>query len=96
MTATVILWIYIVLLVVGGLMGLKAGSKISLYMSLGFAAALVLCALRIIAWRYAVDFILLALLFVFGVRFAKSKSFMPMGMMTVVTIVTLAALHLIR
>ena len=41
MNATVILWIYIVLLAVGGLIGFfKAKSRVSLIMSLAFAAAL--------------------------------------------------------
>ena len=39
-----ILWIYIVLLFLGGLVGyLKAGSKISLIMSASFAGILILC-----------------------------------------------------
>ena len=49
----IILWIYIVLLVAGGLVGfLKAGSKMSLIMSLAFAAPLALCALRILNVAY--------------------------------------------
>ena len=41
-----VLWIYIVLLLVGGLIGfLKAKSQVSLVMSAAFAAALVLCAI---------------------------------------------------
>ena len=41
--ANTVLWIYIVLLLVGGLIGfLKAGSKVSLISSSVFAAALVL------------------------------------------------------
>ena len=73
MSPNTILWSYIVLLVAGGMMGLlKAGSKASLFISLLFAAVLSLCAMNIIRGRYAVDFILLALMFVFGIRFAKS------------------------
>ena len=45
MNATTVLWIYIVLLVVGGLIGfLKAKSQVSLIMSVVFAALLALCA----------------------------------------------------
>jgi len=96
-TPDIILWIYIVLLVVGGIMGLlKAGSKVSLYTSLGFAVALSLCAMRVIADRHVADYILIGLLFVFGVRFAKSKRFMPMGMMAIATVLTLALRHLLR
>ena len=57
MSPNTILWSYIVLLVAGGMMGLlKAGSKTSLFTSLIFAALLSLCAMNIIRWRYAVDF----------------------------------------
>jgi len=43
--ANLVLWIYIVLLLVGGLIGfLKAGSKVSLITSAGFAAALAVAA----------------------------------------------------
>jgi len=94
MSPNTILWSYIVLLVAGGMMGLlKAGSKTSLFTSLIFAAVLSLCAMNIIRWRYAVDFIFLGLLFVFGMRFAKSRKFMPMGLMAIATILALAARH---
>ena len=94
MSPNTILWSYIVLLVAGGMMGLlKAGSKASLFTSLIFAAMLSLCAMNIIRERYAVDFILLALMFVFGIRFAKSRKFMPMGLMAIATILALAARH---
>src|SRR5437667_17421 len=46
---TTLLWIYIVLLVIGGLIGfLKAKSRVSLIMSVAFASALSCCALGII------------------------------------------------
>ena len=53
MTPNTVLWIYIALLVAGGLMGfLKAKSKMSLIMSLAFALPLALCALHIIDTTY--------------------------------------------
>ena len=88
---TVYLWIYIVLLVAGGLMGfLKAKSKMSLITSLVFALILILCAVGSIQGRYAADITLLVLLVFFGMRFVKSKKFMPMGMMALLSVVTLA------
>ncbi len=90
-----ILWIYIVLLVIGGLIGfLKAKSKVSLIMSVAFAAALSLCAARIVFEPYMADILLAALLVVFAMRVVRTKKFMPAGLMLVLTIVALALRHL--
>jgi uncharacterized membrane protein (UPF0136 family) len=97
MTPISVLWVYIVLLVAGGAVGfLKAQSKMSLLMSVGFAALLSLCAMKIIPDPMVADIILVVLLIFFGMRAAKSKKFMPMGMMTVLTILALALRHLPR
>jgi len=86
-----LLWIYIVLLLVGGLIGFfKAGSKPSLIASVGFAALLTLCALNVIFKGYVADLLLVALLVVFGIRLSKTKKFMPSGLMLVLTTVVLA------
>ena len=89
-----ILWIYILLLLVGGLIGyLKAGSKVSLIMSAVFAALLILTA---IPWLFQPAFarglanvLMAALLVVFALRLTKTKKFMPSGLMLVITAVTL-------
>ena len=95
MNANTILWIYIVLLVAGGLAGfLKAGSKVSLITSVTFAALLSLCALRIIFQAYVADILLVVLLVVFGIRLSKTKKFMPSGLMVALTLITLALRHL--
>jgi uncharacterized membrane protein (UPF0136 family) len=92
-----VLWIYIVLLLAGGLMGLiKAGSKISLVTSATFALLLALCALGIIRPFYVADIILGALVLVFGIRFAKGRKFMPSGMMLGLSAVVLAVLLLVK
>ena len=89
--ANTVLWIYIVLLVIGGLIGfLKAKSKVSLIMSVTFAALLALCAVGAVFKPYMADIFLAALLVVFGMRLAKTKKFMPSGMMLVLTVVALA------
>jgi len=94
MTPNKILWIYIVVLVAGGLVGLlKANSKISLIMSLSFAAALALCATDIVQVPRLADIILIFLVVFFGLRFAKSKKFVPAGLMSVLTAATLAWRH---
>jgi uncharacterized membrane protein (UPF0136 family) len=86
-----VLWIYIVLLVIGGLIGfLKAKSQVSLIMSVAFAAALSLCAAGIVFQPYMANVLLGALLVVFAVRLIKTHKFMPAGLMLVLTIVALA------
>ncbi len=96
MTPTTVLWIYIVLLVAGGVMGLVKGkSKMSLIMSLVFAVPLILCAARLLNVKNLVDILLIVYLVFFGLRFAKSKKFMPMGMMAILTVATLALMHLL-
>jgi uncharacterized membrane protein (UPF0136 family) len=89
-----ILWIYIVLLIIGGLVGyLKAKSKVSLIMSAAFAAALSLCAAGIVFQHYMADILLAVLIVVFAMRVVKTKKFMPGGLMLVITILALALRH---
>ena len=91
-----ILWVYIVLLVIGGLIGFfKGKSKVSLIMSASFAAALALCAAGIIFKEYVADILLAALIVVFAVRVVKTKKFMPAGMMLVITLLALALRRLV-
>jgi uncharacterized membrane protein (UPF0136 family) len=90
-----VLWVYIVLLLVGGLIGFfKARSKVSLIMSAAFAAALVLTAIPSFFdanfRRAAANVLMAVLLVVFAMRLAKTKKFMPAGLMLVVTIAALA------
>jgi len=96
MTANTILWIYIVLMFLGGLMGfIKAKSKASLIASSIFAAILALFALNILPFRFNY-IVLLFLLVFFGMRFRKSKKFMPNGLMFVLTILALALPYAVR
>jgi uncharacterized membrane protein (UPF0136 family) len=89
-----ILWVYIVLLIIGGLIGyLKAKSKVSLIMSAAFAAALSLCAAGIVFQYYMADILLALLIVVFAIRVVKTKKFMPAGLMLVITILALALRH---
>ena len=94
MRSTQILWIYIILLVIGGLFGFfKGQSSVSLIMSVCFAAALSLCAAGIIFQPYVADILLAALLVVFAMRLVKTKKFMPSGLMLILTIIALALRH---
>ena len=96
--ATEILWAYIVLLLAGGLIGFfKAKSKVSLITSAVFAAILILTTLRnVFKPAFALtlaDVTLVVLLVVFAVRLAKTKKFMPSGLILIATVVVLAVLN---
>jgi uncharacterized membrane protein (UPF0136 family) len=94
-----VLWIYIVLLLIGGLIGfLKAGSKVSLITSAVAAAVLILAGIPGLftptVARTLSDGIMAALLVVFAIRFAKKRKFMPSGLMFVITGAALVLRHL--
>ncbi len=92
---TTILWIYISLLVIGGLIGfLKAGSKMSIIMAVVFAIPLALCAAKVIAVTWVADVLIGFLVLFFSKRFMKSRKFMPSGMMAVVSAAALVG-HLL-
>jgi uncharacterized membrane protein (UPF0136 family) len=94
MNANTVLWVYIGLLIVGGLAGyLKAKSHISLYTSFVAAAILALCAFQI-APPIVADVLMGLLIVVFGIRFLRTRKIMPAGMMLLLTILALAARHL--
>jgi len=90
-----VLWIYIILLLAGGMIGYyKAKSHISLYMSVGFAVALIICGetdiLNPSLNKNVINIILAALLIVFAMRWVKTKKFMPAGLMIILTVLALA------
>ena len=86
MTWTFLLWIYVVLLLAGGIMGfVKAGSKASLIASAAFAAPLSLCAAGILRVPYVAEALVGFLLVFFGMRFFKGRKFMPAGMMAILS-----------
>ncbi len=95
MRVETILWIYIVLLVAGGVMGLVKGkSKISLVASVIFALLLVMCIFQVLPFQSYI-WILAVLLIFFGWRLIQSRKFMPAGLMVILTVLALALPHLI-
>ena len=98
MNQNTVIWIYVVLLLVGGLFGFfKARSKASLITSSISAALLILTAIPLFQPGFAshmADVIMALLLVVFSIRLAKTRKFMPSGMMLVTTVVALGLRHL--
>ncbi len=99
--STKILWAYIVLLLIGGLIGFfKAKSKVSLISSAVFAALLVLTTLHgIFQPTFAnnlANILLALLLVVFAIRLAKTKKFIPSGLMLILTIAALIFRNIFR
>ena len=102
-TASLIVYVYAVLVAVGGLTGyLKAKSLPSLVM--GFVSGLALAAAGYAIGSHAVWGLPLAvaltlfLLVFFSLRYIKSspRAFMPGGLMAVVSLLTLAAIFLTK
>jgi uncharacterized membrane protein (UPF0136 family) len=94
MNRDTVLWIYIVLLVAGGLIGFfKAKSRISLITSGVAAALLALSAVHGLFGyglaRGLANVIMAILIVVFSIRLAKTKKFMPSGLMLVLTVAAL-------
>ena len=96
MNSSLVLWTYIGLLMVGGLLGyFQAGSKVSLIMALVFAVLLTLCATKQLRVPYLTEVLFLLLLAVFVMRWVKTGKFMPAGMMVIVTLAALALYRLL-
>ncbi len=98
MRPDLVVWIYVVLLVIGGLIGFfKAKSKISLITSGVCAALLILTQVRgLFAPSFAkgmADVVMALLFVVFTIRLAKTRKFMPSGLMLLVTLAALVLRH---
>jgi uncharacterized membrane protein (UPF0136 family) len=91
--AMIALWIYVTLLLAGGLVGrIKAGSKISLVTSAVFAVLLALCATGVIRPFYITRIIVGFLAAFFCVRYLKTSKFMPSGLILLFSVVVLGVL----
>ena len=98
--AQTVLWVYVGLLILGGLMGyLKAKSQPSLITSLVLAGVLSICASGILSpalSKFITNLVLVALLLFFGVRYAMKKKFMPAGLMVILSLVTLVLVNVLH
>lgn len=96
MTPSLVLWIYIALLIVGGLIGfLKAGSKASIIASVICAIPLIICNVVAVP-PWLADVFVAVLLVYFGMKFAKGRKFMPAGFMTILSVVTLVLRQVLK
>lgn len=90
MKPEILLWIYSVVLLAGGIYGfVKVKSTVSLVTSLVFAALLIACALGTFGSPFVADAILTVLVIVFAKRFQKTRKLMPAGVLTLLTIAVL-------
>ena len=90
MSGPTVLLIYGLLIIFGGVMGLRAGSKVSLYAG-GGSGLLLLVAwfvsrshLELGLWIGVAISVLLSI--VSGMRLAKTKKFMPSGMLLLINV----------
>lgn len=100
-TMAMIVWIYGALVLVGGVMGwVKAKSVPSLVSGIVFGAALIFVGYGIkLGHRNDVTIAMVIaglLAVIMGIRFAKSKKFMPAGLVAILSVVVIASLLLMR
>jgi uncharacterized membrane protein (UPF0136 family) len=93
----IVFWSYVVLLLIGGLIGFfSAGSKVSLMTSAVAAALLILTRLPGVfqpAFGRGLENVIMAvLIIVFAWRLTKTKKFVPNGLMLILTVVVLLLL----
>ena len=94
----IVFWSYVVLLLVGGLIGyFKGRSKVSLITSAVAAAVLILTRLPGVFQhpfsRSLANVVMAVLLVVFAFRLVKTKRFLPSGFLLLLTVVVLALLN---
>ena|SRR5579872_722658 len=92
--ASLMLFIYAFLIFLGGIIGyIKAGSGMSLMMGLVFGTLLMICALAIYKRKIVGIWIALGLVIIldafFTYRFMKTQSFLPSGLFSLLSLVTL-------
>jgi uncharacterized membrane protein (UPF0136 family) len=96
----IVFWCYVALLLIGGLIGFfSAGSKVSLITSAIAAAVLISTRIGILDHTFArnlANITMVVLLIVFAIRLAKTRKFIPPGLLLVLTAVVLIMLNFHR
>ena len=92
----IVLLVYAILMIGGGMAGARAGSKVSMVAGSGSGLAL-LVALLWSSWNPAVGFWIgtgvgVALCAVFGIRLAQTRKAMPSGMLLAISLVAVILL----
>jgi uncharacterized membrane protein (UPF0136 family) len=89
------IWIYGVIMILGGIMGfIKVGSKASLISGVGMGVALLVSGYGV--WNSSHDSLVVAvviaalLVVIFAIRYAKTKRFMPGGMLAILSLLAVA------
>jgi len=89
------IWIYGVIMILGGIMGfVKVGSKASLISGVGMGWALLASGYGV--WGGSADSLMVALviaallLVLFAIRYAKTRRFMPGGMLAILSLLAMA------
>lgn len=87
----ILLLVFAAVLLAGGVMGwVKARSAVSLIVSGAFALLLILVGTGVLKTPWLAEITLAALAVSMGARFAKSRRFMPAGLITLLAVVVLA------
>jgi uncharacterized membrane protein (UPF0136 family) len=93
------IWVYGVMMMLGGAIGfMKVGSKASLISGVGFGLALLASGFGV--WNGSYNSIVVAvviaalLVVVFAIRFAKTRRFMPAGMLAILSVVAVVVFWL--
>jgi uncharacterized membrane protein (UPF0136 family) len=98
-TPAMIVWIYGALVLAGGVMGwVKARSKPSLISGIVFGAALIVTGFAIErpSGHWTALGLAAGLTILMSVRFAKSRKFIPAGMIALLSLVVVVALSALR
>ena len=93
------IWVYGVMMMLGGVIGfVKVGSKASLISGVGMGLALLASGFGVWSGSYnsivVAEVIATLLVVLFAIRFAKTRRFMPAGMLAILSVVAVVVFWL--